>query len=606
MSCSPDALFDCVDSWKKTLMNDEVTVELTMSHSSVFGSFVKTVVVWFSEMDFDGRTELYSRLCVYFEGQTADPLGSLQSSSLRRYVKDKVFSLEENEANPESALSLCMEIQSECREEHFVHFLKYVACVKAKDYHGAVEAIHLYFDSSLVHEPEFRKNYHYAVLNLALLHYSFGHIDASKEAVLEAIRIAQQVSDTDCLSQAVVLLYRIMLKAGDSAAAAALLQKCVADNSDDRITRGWIPMISYVLNHFGNEFTPGSLKSRVEQCLESAMLSTLINPDLSSKVFGSTVSKLLMLDSNAWSLFRLCRPSEANADLQMQLMDWPDFKHSLDRFSFILHQAGHLLDSGKISDSLTQLGRVKDELVVHLSDDLVDQILLAEFSTAFSLFGLLVSQIPLIFCFRNDNLAAEARLARLKTRLVDETSDFAFEVFVADVLLKILKKNFSGAFLTVREKMYPKIKFTPVMQVRMRLMLYNICQLAGFPLKALPYVLEAVSLSSDQNLVFLRAESLLALARIQLVMLSIHECLSSCEEIIPLLLERSRISLVAESYALQLACWMHLGNKNGQDGYKVRIKANVKSLDAIFTSSQHQVPSPAFKTFSGLNLNGTD
>jgi hypothetical protein len=49
-----------------------------------------------------------------------------------------------------------------------------------------------------------KPQFHYASLSLAAMHFQFGHVDEALLAVHEAVRIAQENADTDCLRQALV------------------------------------------------------------------------------------------------------------------------------------------------------------------------------------------------------------------------------------------------------------------------------------------------------------------------------------------------------------------------------------------------------------------
>ena len=46
--------------------------------------------------------------------------------------------------------------------------------------------------------------YRYAALNLAMLHYKFGHYKEARAAVHESIRMAQDANDHICLQHALV------------------------------------------------------------------------------------------------------------------------------------------------------------------------------------------------------------------------------------------------------------------------------------------------------------------------------------------------------------------------------------------------------------------
>ncbi|KAK3604055.1 hypothetical protein CHS0354_028688 [Potamilus streckersoni] len=93
-----------------------------------------------------------------------------------------------------------------------IHFLSYLNSLRVKEYCTAVHNLYHYFDRNVnlmetnstnkgKEEDTCRR---YAALNLALLHYRFGHKKESKAALHEAIRLAQGTNDQVCLQHALV------------------------------------------------------------------------------------------------------------------------------------------------------------------------------------------------------------------------------------------------------------------------------------------------------------------------------------------------------------------------------------------------------------------
>lgn len=54
----------------------------------------------------------------------------------------------------------------------------------------------------------------YAVLNLASLHFRFGHLDMAMAAINETVRIAQQNGDRVCVAYALAWLHQLLMKSG--------------------------------------------------------------------------------------------------------------------------------------------------------------------------------------------------------------------------------------------------------------------------------------------------------------------------------------------------------------------------------------------------------
>ncbi|GBG34036.1 Anaphase-promoting complex subunit 5 [Hondaea fermentalgiana] len=144
------------------------------------------------------------------------------------------------------------------------HFVRYLNCLLHREYQGAVDSLHTYFDycmrsggptssaaiatasaaavaasggrggtqsSAAVHASAAlgrrRPMMQYAVLNLAALHYQFGHRHEAMLAIQETVRVAQQNGDHVCVVFALTWLYRLASSAGGQETA-QLLRRCLS------------------------------------------------------------------------------------------------------------------------------------------------------------------------------------------------------------------------------------------------------------------------------------------------------------------------------------------------------------------------------------------
>ncbi|KAL8617636.1 hypothetical protein ACOMHN_038028 [Nucella lapillus] len=92
------------------------------------------------------------------------------------------------------------------------HFLSYLNNLRVKEYCTALHNLYHYFDRSTQltgdgagggnKRSEDEVSRRYAALNLAALHFNFGHQREAKAALLEAIRMAQESNDHVCLQHA--------------------------------------------------------------------------------------------------------------------------------------------------------------------------------------------------------------------------------------------------------------------------------------------------------------------------------------------------------------------------------------------------------------------
>lgn len=85
------------------------------------------------------------------------------------------------------------------------HYIRFLDAWKAGDYPSAFDNLHRYFDYT-VHSRD-RSFYQYALLNLAILHADFGSNAEAVSAIQEAISIARESHDMNCLNFCMSWLY---------------------------------------------------------------------------------------------------------------------------------------------------------------------------------------------------------------------------------------------------------------------------------------------------------------------------------------------------------------------------------------------------------------
>jgi tetratricopeptide (TPR) repeat protein len=109
-----------------------------------------------------------------------------------------------------------------------LHYLNHLLCIQRRDWQGALDNLHRYFDycyygvrrdSGMIAS--------YASLNLASLHYRFGHYDAALQCIQETIRIAHQKNEHECLALALAYLFRLADRSGLRDRSELLMKKCI-------------------------------------------------------------------------------------------------------------------------------------------------------------------------------------------------------------------------------------------------------------------------------------------------------------------------------------------------------------------------------------------
>jgi ATP/maltotriose-dependent transcriptional regulator MalT len=109
-----------------------------------------------------------------------------------------------------------------------LHYLNHLLCIQNKDWQGALDNLHWYFDYCYYGiKKETGMIASYASLNLASLHYRFGHYESALLSIQETIRIAHQKNEHECLALALSFLFRLADRNGLPAQAETLMKKCI-------------------------------------------------------------------------------------------------------------------------------------------------------------------------------------------------------------------------------------------------------------------------------------------------------------------------------------------------------------------------------------------
>jgi hypothetical protein len=220
---APDGVVDLLDdmrSWLRPEKSDDdeepVEREHFLAPDSLFGVFVRRSLLEATETHFDGVARTYDRVCEYVRRyQEDDDSGSFYASLLTRRDLDLFL-----ERRILAAASVCgsvtlEETELECSKIEALEpdlprssYLRFVASLYGREYLGALDHLHRYFDYagsrggpvSPNDEKGARGVVQYAALNLACLHARFGHARLASCALDEAVRVAQQRHDHACVT----------------------------------------------------------------------------------------------------------------------------------------------------------------------------------------------------------------------------------------------------------------------------------------------------------------------------------------------------------------------------------------------------------------------
>ncbi|KAK7480276.1 hypothetical protein BaRGS_00028444 [Batillaria attramentaria] len=254
------AVMDFVEALGSLVLSD--SVETIIHRTSVVGIFIRRLWLSFSQLSFSQLCDFHGRLKAYFYSGEAelvseimDSLGpsladSISSLAGEAFLQNGLRPLDLSTDSDKSGLDgaffsrkqaeffIAQQAQmlshdenkalSACKLQDRItgilqanpdlaeaHFLSYLNSLRVKEYCTAVHNLHHYFDrnSHLTGETtggnkklEEEVSRRYAALNLAALHFQFGHKTEARAALLEAVRMAQETNDHVCLQHALAWL----------------------------------------------------------------------------------------------------------------------------------------------------------------------------------------------------------------------------------------------------------------------------------------------------------------------------------------------------------------------------------------------------------------
>lgn len=284
---------DFFQELQRILQPSESLSEPVIVGSSVLGLFLRRMIHAFDKLSFSQVTKLYTRYKDYYEtyhtpvaaeesdnfgGSLVDSinsqygLGKLTRSGLAKsldpshlgdgkygeleggfyshkqaeyFISRQGFLLQHNESEAMAPAKLQEKITDMLTSNPDIaeaHFLSYLNNLRVREYCTAIHNLYHYFDRNTAlsgsdttqpsskNRDEDNISRRYAALNLAALHFRFGHRDESLVALREAISMAQETNDHVCLQHALSWQHRI--EEPGSVRTASLMARSVGKSLD--------------------------------------------------------------------------------------------------------------------------------------------------------------------------------------------------------------------------------------------------------------------------------------------------------------------------------------------------------------------------------------
>ncbi|KAG9286588.1 hypothetical protein G9A89_005356 [Geosiphon pyriformis] len=195
---------------------------------SLLGIFVRRCHLEANKLSFNELGRLWQAFSEYkssTEVPQLAPEDSLLSGIIEKYHKHKQVVIAKSDAENFALYVinqlrkyggvLTSELENKIREIHkklpeisTVYYIDYVNCMQSGEYEGALRSFYK-FSNFCPPDEQNRTWYQHVLLNLVVLHAKFNHKQQALLAIAEAIHMARENNDQECLRFALSWLYRL-------------------------------------------------------------------------------------------------------------------------------------------------------------------------------------------------------------------------------------------------------------------------------------------------------------------------------------------------------------------------------------------------------------
>ena len=184
----------------------------TIDPNSLIGIYIRKYCLGFEELPFERIGDLWNSLCDYVYGSELDNNDDLFESSFCSAYQDEE-DLIQDQYNIEKDTNTPFFPKSNS-ETSMADYNDYLTNLSNKERTGAIDSLHKYFDYAMIREQKTSPNAEnhklrmpFVSILLADLHYNFGESSFSIQATEEAIRVAHQSNDKECVAYALAWLH---------------------------------------------------------------------------------------------------------------------------------------------------------------------------------------------------------------------------------------------------------------------------------------------------------------------------------------------------------------------------------------------------------------
>ncbi|KAE8148546.1 anaphase-promoting complex subunit 5-domain-containing protein [Aspergillus avenaceus] len=440
---------------------------------------------------------------------------------------------------------------------NLIHYLRFLDSWRAGDYPSSFDNLHRYFDYTM-HSRD-RSSYQYALLNLAILQADFGCYGEAVSAMQEAVSIARESHDMNCLNFCMSWLYHFgkafpeqmkdvqntgML--GNEKEGLAFL-KAKAKETDM-----WSLLSTTLLSEAKLELQNGeSLASSFENIVRASHLNVaknLVNSTGSQILLQTALYARIGVTHLSWltsEIFQECYACKA---------PFEDYLKSIFRNCQLLAQ------QGRYREASTRMNQIAPEKLRSLKAN--------QYWTFFSGVLQLRRQI-----YRDDSVATDHLLSQLRAiRLPDH--DLTVLLTLLHVEFLIRQGNYNRALESIEQaaQSMHSDNFDIHCQVKLLCLKSRILGKTGQPQRGFSLAMRAASISYRSRLLPGLWEAVCVLSGVLLHLCEFEAVVEMVENILPQILECNDCDLAARAYTLLVDANMGIAGRTRSQGHDGTIK----------------------------------
>ncbi|KAB8236790.1 putative anaphase-promoting complex subunit Apc5 [Aspergillus alliaceus] len=433
---------------------------------------------------------------------------------------------------------------------NLVHYLRFLDAWRAGDYPSSFDNLHRYFDYTM-HSRD-RSSYQYALLNLAILQADFGCYGEAVSAMQEAVSIARESHDMNCLNFCMSWLYHFgkafpehMEDVQNTGMLGNEKEGLTFLKAKAKETEMWSLLSTTLLSEAKLELQNGeSLASSMENIIRASHLNVVKN-------LANSTGPQLLLQTTLYARIGITHMAllscETFQECYATKAPFEDFLKSTFRSSQLLAQ------QGRFKEASARMNQITPDKLRSLKSN--------QYWTFFSGALQLKRQVN-----RDDKVATDCLLSQLQAiQLPDNDTATLLDFLQVEYLIR--QGNYTRALEIVEHiaQTIHRDNFDIHCQVKLLCLKARILEKTSQPQRGFSLAMRAASIAYQSRLLPGLWEAICVLSGVLLSLREFEAVVAMVESVMPQILESSDCDLAARAYSLLVDANMGIaGNLRSQ------------------------------------------